>query len=117
MNPYLTSQKHPRVNVLVELHSHETIDCLMDTGFSGGISLPLRYRKNFTRKAIAFQEYELADGSRVTFDLYEITVSYRKTSKMLLAFFTNGDDPLVGIEFLDGFRFILDLKKSLVTLD
>lgn len=115
MNPYLTSEKHPRIKVKVSLSSSEQIDCLIDTGFSGGISLPESLKP--TEKIVGYQEYELADGSRVVFDLYEAKVTYNGVSKLVTAIFSKSEDALIGIEFLEGFRFILDLKLFKTSLE
>ena len=72
MNPYLTPEKHPRVKIQVSLSSLKEIDFLIDTGFSGGISLPESLKPD--KRPIGYQEYELADGSKVVFDLFEVKV-------------------------------------------
>lgn len=115
-NPYLSPHYHPRVKIKVLLNQGVEADCLIDTGFSGGISLPQSYSKKLKEKPLGFQEYELADGSRVTFPIYEIEINYQKHAKTISLIFTNSEDVLVGIEFLRGLRFVLDLKKSQVYL-
>lgn len=70
-----------------------------------------------TEKVVGYQEYELADGSRVVFDLYEAKVTYSGVSKLITAIFSKSDDALIGIEFLEGFRFMLDLKLFKTSLE
>ena len=56
MNPYLDKGNNPHVEVKVFLSKWTLIDCYLDTGFSGGISLPNKYRNLFlSRKPLSFQ--------------------------------------------------------------
>lgn len=117
MNPYLDRHYNPRLKLDVLLSDWVTCDCRIDTGFSGGIALPMSYQVGFHKKPALFQEYELADGSHVTVDLYDTKARYNRTSKELTLFFTRSAEGLVGIEFLTGFKFVLDLRKILVAIE
>lgn len=110
MNLYLDPQNHPRIRIGIQLSVLKTIDCLIDTGFSGGVAVPETYRTSFRKKPVGYQEYELADGSRTTFALYTTVVTFQNRSKKVTIFFTGGTDGLVGIEFLMGWCWIVDLK-------
>ncbi len=66
--------------------------------------------------SIAQQEFELADGSLITFDMYLFTVEYRKQKRQLLTVFNGSSDNLVGIKFLESLIFTLDLKNKKVSL-
>lgn len=114
MNPYLTPQKHPRLKAKISLSTKEKIDFLIDTGFSGGISLPIKLKPK--TRPISYQEYELADGSRKVFDIFESEITYNGISKVVTVIFNEKEDSLIGIEFLDGFKFILDLKNYKTSL-
>lgn len=116
MNPYLDSQKNPHVKIKVLLTSWTTIDCLIDTGFSGGLALPDKLKIGLSTKPVMFQRYELADGSLTTFPLFVLNVKFNNKIKEVTAFFTKSNEALVGIEFLMGFKFVLDLKKMIVEL-
>ena len=118
MNPYLDIEQNPHVKINIYLSSWITVDCFIDTGFAGGISLPKHYQKFFQfKKPITFQRFILADGSTKLYPIYETKVKYKNKEKIILIFFSSGKESLVGIEFLLGFKFILDLKKFSVTLE
>ena len=93
------------------------MDCMVDTGFSGGIILPWRYASYFKEKPIMYQEFELADGSRRKYPIYKLKIRFNNLSKEVNLSFTDSKDSFVGIEFLLGFRFILDLKRFKVSLE
>lgn len=116
MNPYLDPQNNPHVKVKLLLSSLVTVDCLIDTGFSGGIALPESFLVSFKQKPVGYREYELADGSFTTFAVYKTKVKYKSVSKEITLIFTKSDEGLVGIEFLQGKKFVLDLKKFTVNL-
>lgn len=117
MNPYLDSQNNPRLKIEVLLTSWITTDCLIGTGFSGGIALPENFLASFKQKPVVYQEYELADGSFTTFAVYKTKVRYKNIVKEITLFFTKSSEGLVGIEFLTGFKLVVDLKKLLVKLE
>lgn len=114
---YLSASKHPHVEVEIKLgNTWKTVDCLLDTGFSSGISLPYKYLTQLKTKSKWKQSFELADGSTVEYDLYKLEVRYNKKIKIISGIFPKSDDALLGIEFLDGFCFLLDLKNNKVSL-
>lgn len=118
MNPYLDNERSPRVKIDIYLSRWISVDCFVDTGFAGGISLPNHYQSFFrARKPVLTQRFILADGSAKLYQIYETKVKYKDKEKSILIFFSSGKEALVGIEFLTGFKFILDLKKFLVFLE
>ncbi len=117
MSTYLTPQNSPRVKLTVKIGpSWKAVDCLIDTGFSSGLVLNQSSFPKVKMPVVAQQEFELADGSLVTFDMYLLTVKYWKQQKRLLTVFNGGSDNLVGIRFLEGLIFTLDLKKKQISL-
>ena len=117
MNPYLNKEKSPCLKIDVFISSWITLDAIIDTGFAGGISLPKKYQKFFKNKTpLTVQRFLLADGSTKLFPIFEIKIKYKGKVKFLYLVFS-GDEALVGIEFLLGFKFVLDLKKFEVSLE
>lgn len=117
MKIYLDRNHHPHTKLPVFFNTWITIDCLIDTGFSGGISLPNKYEKYVKSKPVAFQRYTLADGSSREYAIYEQKVRFDSHEKVITSFFTPANEALVGIEFLIGFKFILDLKHFSISLE
>ncbi|OGK09190.1 hypothetical protein A2767_06585 [Candidatus Roizmanbacteria bacterium RIFCSPHIGHO2_01_FULL_35_10] len=118
MNLYIDKKNHPHIKLTVFLSSKPLIvDCYVDTGFSGGISLPADLHSHFKQDAYTIQDFEIGDGSTFSSDVYKIKVQYGQTSKYLTLIFTPSPDILVGIEFLTGFKFTLDLKNFKIQLE
>lgn len=116
MTPYITENNQPRVKLKIVSPSVKTIDGLIDTGFSGGLALSEKFLKYFSGQPIAFQEFELADGSLIDFAIYQTIVLAKSKRKVLSTIITKSDDNLVGIEFLHGLRFVVDLKNEKIEL-
>lgn len=117
MNPYLDIQKNPHTKIIVNGNKPILIDCYIDTGFSGGIAIPVIYRNNFVSKPKSLQRFVLADGSMMPVELFKIEVKYKNIKKLISGIFTQGKDALVGVDFLKGFKLILDLRKFTISLD
>jgi len=103
MNPYLDVQNNPHLKVKIFLSSWTQADCLIDTGFSGGIALPASLLTDFKQEPIAYQDYELADGSFKSFSIYKARARFEGVNKEITLFFTKSKEGLIGIEFLTGF--------------
>lgn len=117
MNVYLTSNNSPRVKVGLRLSSKQRqIDCLIDTGFSSGLALNQSLLRHIHLPVVARQEFELADSSLVVFDVYLATVEFGGKKRQLQTVFTESKDNIVGMEFLDGLEFNLNLKSHTVKL-
>lgn len=117
MNVYIGLRNHPRIKLHILFDSWMFLDCLIDTGFSGGISLPQKYKTFLKDAPIMYQKYELADGSKRLYSIYKLKTKFDNTIKIVNLSFTESDESFIGTEFLTGFKLILDLKKLLISLD
>lgn len=119
MSPYtyLDERNNPHVLFGVLLGKWVQIDCIIDTGFSGGIALPRAFEKYIRQKPVLYQQYELADGSLTAFPLHEVKIKYKAIKKDVTLLFTNSSEGLIGIEFLIGLKFTLDLKRNSISLE
>lgn len=117
MNPYLNKENNPYIKIDVFISKWTTIGAIIDTGFAGGISLPKKYLRFFNNRIpLTIQRFVLADGSTKLYPIYEANVRYKGKVKSVYLVFS-GEQALVGIEFLTGFKFVLDLKKFSVSLE
>lgn len=117
--PYLVG-KHPYVKLKVKLPKGNKwlgIDCLIDTGFSGGIVLPLTLKDYFVTKEFIEARFLLADNSEITVDITYTLVEYKEKKKETAVVFMGDFQGLVGVEFLNQMRFCLDLKKNKAELN
>jgi len=117
VNVYLSLNNSPRVKVGLRLSSKQKqTDCLIDTGFSSGLALSQSLLKHTHFPLVAQQEFELADSSRVMFDVYLATVEFGGKKRKLRTVFTESKDNIVGMEFLNGLEFNLNLRNRTIKL-
>ena len=116
--PYLIG-KHPFIKLKVKLprgNKWHEIECLIDTGFSGGVVLPLSFKELFPNNEFIEANYLLANNSKVTVDTSFTLVEFSGIRKEVAVVFMGENQGLVGVEFLDKMKFCLDLKKRIVEL-
>ena len=111
--------KHPYLSIKVVLQRNKwkKVECLIDTGFSGGLSLPNEFRDYFQSRDFFEAHLKLADGSEVTVDATFTKVKFENETREIDVIFMGDSEALVGIEFLDQMKFCLDLKEHRVTLE
>ena len=116
--PYLIG-RHPFLKLKVKFPKKgnwETIECLIDTGFSGGLVLPLSTKINFPNNEFIEARFLMADNSEIIVDATFTLVEYSGKKKEVAVVFMGDNQGLVGVEFLDQMKFCLDLKKNMVKL-
>ena len=100
-----------------------TIDALIDTGFTGFLSLPMAFINDLNLQLCGREEGTLGDGSLCTFDVYRGFVIW---DGQLRRIDVNAAEttPLVGMSLLKGYRMQLDAVvggdvsiRSLMTLE
>ena len=113
------SGNHPFLRLKIKLPKDgwKAVECLVDTGFSGGISLPQKFRENFSEDKFIEMRLTLADGSEIMTDATYTKVEYNKKEKDVSVVFIGDSGSLIGVEFLDQMKFCLDLKEKKVSLD
>jgi clan AA aspartic protease len=85
----------------------DEIEALVDTGFTGFLTLPPSLT---TLLGLTFQSLEdavLADGGSIKLPVYGAKIRWDGSVRDILAMETGGD-PLVGMALLEGYRLTLD---------
>jgi predicted aspartyl protease len=86
--------------------SHE-IEAVMDTGFTGHLTLPPESIRSLSLVAQGFVEANLADGSTTTLDVYEANVLRHGEYIRAPVYETEGGS-LAGMSLLSGSRLTVD---------
>jgi clan AA aspartic protease len=89
--------------VIGDQQKKQGIRAVIDTGFTGSLTLPLAMIENLDLTWFTQQEGFLGDGSRRTFDVYRGTVIWDGKLRVIEI---NASDtaPLVGMGLLEGFE-------------
>ncbi|OFY63405.1 MAG: hypothetical protein A3H98_14245 [Bacteroidetes bacterium RIFCSPLOWO2_02_FULL_36_8] len=87
----------------------------VDSGFSGGVALPIELLSKLNIRFIGYENYSLADGTIIQLKEYYGIVEIGK--EKVLTTFIEGDF-LIGIEFMKSIadKLIVDFRKQKITL-
>lgn len=85
----------------------QTFDAVIDTGFSGYLSLPLDVITALPLPFIETQTFSLGNNAIVDFDLYGATLLWDGQEREILVLASEAH-PLVGMSLLKGFRVCID---------
>ena len=100
-----------RLVVSNESKQRQVIDAVIDTGFTGFLTLPLTVINSLNLRLYSREEGTLGDGSTCIFDVYSGLViwdgEYRYIDVNAAEI-----DPLVGMSLLYGYRMQLDVLEG-----
>ena len=119
MKVFIGRHKHPFVKqTLKDKTKAIPLICMIDTGFAGGIAIPKSLETTLSWRVFMSQEWKLADGNNIELDVYQGRVELNKCQiEDIGAIFVNGNEGLVGMEFLMDKKLVFDVKKNLVELE
>lgn len=89
------------VDLLVSNEDGEQISltAVVDTGFSGYLTLPISVIRRLNLPQTDIEEASIADGSIIRFGVYEATVEWDEEERTVAALATEGD-ALIGISLM-----------------
>ena len=94
--------------VVQDAGGHEyTLSAVIDTGFTGWLTLPKRIIATLGLRWHDETLAVLADGTPSVFDTYHVTVLWDGQPQVVLVDELESE-PLIGIRLLHGFRFIME---------
>ncbi len=118
MNGIVDQNCEAKIRLVVSNESKQTevIDAVIDTGFTGFLTLPLTVINSLNLQLYSREEGTLGDGSTCIFDVYSGLVicdgEYRYIDVNAAE-----TDPLVGMSLLYGYRMQLDaIEGGTVTI-
>ena len=106
-----------RVAVGHESASKQMVEAVIDTGFTGFLSLPLSVIESLGLPWIFRDIGTLGDGSEVIFEMYRATVVWDGQAQVVDVAASDAD-PLVGMSLLYGFKLQIEaIEGGLVTIE
>jgi clan AA aspartic protease len=94
---------------------------LLDTGFTGYLSLPISVVDTLKLPVLGQSNVEIADGSQVVFDIVacRLFFDFLKMSFVLPALASDNDEPIIGMSLLQEVseRFSIDFEQGLINFD
>lgn len=94
------------------LHSNQTIEALIDTGFNGELLLPLQVAIPLGLQLAGAAPYRLADGSISQQMLFTANIGWGTTNRTATVNVVNSDTALIGGGLLHGYVLLVDFQKK-----
>ena len=95
----------------------QMVEALIDTGFSGFLSLPLSMIESLGLNWIFSDFVTLGDGSEVIFQMYRATVIWDGQFKVVDVA-ASESEPLLGMSLLYGFKLQVEaVERGIVTIE
>ncbi|NJL37774.1 MAG: clan AA aspartic protease [Leptolyngbyaceae cyanobacterium SM1_4_3] len=95
----------------------QMVEALIDTGFSGFLSLPLSMIESLGLPWIFSDSVTLGDGSEVVFQMYRATVIWDGQFKVVDVA-ASESEPLLGMSLLYGFKLQVEaVERGIVTVE
>jgi clan AA aspartic protease len=109
MNGIVDQNCEAKIRLVVSNESKQTqvIDAVIDTGFTGFLTLPLTVINSLNLQLYSREEGRLGDGSTCIFDVYSSLVIWDGEYRYIDVNAAE-TDPLVGMSLLYGYRMQLD---------
>lgn len=122
MDGFFSQSGHPIISIKVYGFSKEIsqeFDAILDTGFSGFLSLPLVYALKVGLILNSTASFVLADGSVQHTLLCLGSIKLNEEERTGLISISKGNDVLLGMDFLKKFKkkLIIDCEKDIIRLD
>lgn len=98
----------------LRLTAGETVECLIDTGFTGALVLPQDLVARLNLEVIGRQVFEMVGGRRFVAGVALAEVEWLgrwQTFRVIIS-----EDRLLGTEMLDGCRLVIDYAGHTVTV-
>jgi clan AA aspartic protease len=93
------------------------VEALIDTGFTGFLSLPLSMIESLELPWIFSDSVTLGDGSEVIFQMYRATVIWDGQFKVVDVA-ASESEPLLGMSLLYGFKLQVEaVERGMVTIE
>jgi clan AA aspartic protease len=109
MNGIVDENREATIRLIVSNESKRTqvIDAVIDTGFTGFLTLPMMVIKSLNLRLYSREEGTLGDGSTCIFDVYSGLVIWDGEYQSI-DINAAETDPLVGMSLLYGYRIQFD---------
>ena len=118
MNGMVTGlQARMEILLILEDHSMMGIECVIDTGFEGFLTLPLDTVQNYGLAYLGPIDASLADNSSIVTHVYEGVILWNGMERSI-PILAMGSFPLIGTALLKGSHLSIDFcDAGIVTVD
>jgi clan AA aspartic protease len=95
----------------------EAIDCLIDTGFTGELLLPVALAEILLLQITGEQDCVLAGGATMKAYTSLVQIHWMGSRRLARVLLSEGDDQLVGTSLFSGTRLTINYSDGTVVID
>jgi predicted aspartyl protease len=100
----------------IRLADDVTVECVVDTGFTGALMLPREIIERSSVPIIGKETFQLVSGRFIVASLALVEIDLLAQRRIVRAVISDGVDALIGAELMDGNRLLIDYVRDEVTL-
>jgi clan AA aspartic protease len=102
--------------VLVHLGDGAAIECVVDTGFDGGLMLPRAFFSQIQIPIIGELTFEMVGGAKMSAKIGLTDIQWLGELREVEVIVSEGDDALIGTELLIATTLTIDYSSSNLTI-
>ena len=107
---------HREALVVVRFRDGAEIECLLDTGFDGGLMLPREFVSQIQFATIGELTFEMVGGARMSAEVGLTDIEWLGGLRQVEVIVSAGNDSLIGTELLIATTLIIDYPASSLTI-
>lgn len=100
----------------VRLNSGEAIECVVDTGFDGGLMLPRAFADSLQIPILGRLTFEMVGGMKMVAPVGLLAIEWLDELREIEMIVGEGNDALIGTELLTGTTLNIDYVARVVTI-
>lgn len=114
---FVSIYEEPLVPITLLLPYKKIFDAVIDTGFNGYLSIPMRLVNKSKWEFLGFEEYEIATGEKVNQRVYLGEVIFGEVKQIIYAVTSRSNDILIGTKIFKDKILRIDFKKKKVEIN
>jgi clan AA aspartic protease len=103
--------------ITIKFISGQTIECVIDTGFSGGLMLPRSFIEQIPYLEIGRETFILAGGGEIKADVVAVEAYWLNNVQSFASVISEGGDALIGTDLLKNTVLRIDYISSQVEIN
>ena len=102
--------------LVLHLEGNLFVECVIDTGFSGGLVLPRDVVDELGLTIFGQMPFEVVSGAQMSADFTEVKIKWLDEERIIDVIVSESDDALIGTALLDGARLTIDYLANAVSI-
>ena len=98
--------------VLIRFRDRAATECIVDTGFDGGLMLPRAFLLQIHTPIIGELTFEMVGGTTMSAEVGLIEIDWLGSLRQVEVIISEGNDALVGTELLIATTLVIDYRSN-----